>query len=783
MTDVELVQLLRDSLPEDLSSEQIEALRRRMPHCSELRRALSEQLQLEQTLCGALGEVQVSLDWIFAQAASAGAVSGLAKLFGWGSTTALVLAVASVGVLVERRWAALPPPPPVQMAAVVANLPERPRGERVLPPADVARAADVKAIGPAPPAEPEGPVVASPSDALAAPPVQPLPAEPEPAAQETAPPQLQKAAGRANPNRPQEDAGIFTELPGGEFERLEARLEAVEGAHRPVFADGHRLPGLVLGGLATLSGAWPEDAALRVRPAGGQRLQLHLWNGVQGVSLEMYCEPRAGWAAYRTTRRLNAPRPLTRCLVATDGDRYGRCGLGTFDLRLQDVRLLLTRGDVLLLTVPLAARPETIVFEGAGTIRDLALVPCRPLTYDERERTNALGAHRPDQLEWQRELPAGAQWSFLAEGRGELLAEDTAAPAWAAASIPDLGLREVVFELEDPLPGSGVYLGDAAGRPRVQLGFFSDETTGQTSFGWVQPGEMRTTAHTTPGLGPAPLSDLRPWLRLVLAGGTLRCAVSADGTHWSEALEPLPIVDGGLSTAGLYALPGGGTRCLRVRRMEARRLSAIESLAPASLRSQVSGLDSAVDFAAWRQLTLETLPRGVDPEAWRRACAVELLASAMRPDLASAAVLELLRSAISDQAIPLERRLALLNEAALIFDASAPGAVEALLQHYEQLGRAAMNELQARPFSFVRRSLLAAPLWTAQPIDALPPALIRAELSQRTSEGEDGQAAAFCRRIAFFAGDFASRSSPGDGDHAEVRQLISEFEAAESVAD
>ncbi len=39
MTDFELVKLLRDSLPEDLSIEQIEALRRRMPHCAELRRA------------------------------------------------------------------------------------------------------------------------------------------------------------------------------------------------------------------------------------------------------------------------------------------------------------------------------------------------------------------------------------------------------------------------------------------------------------------------------------------------------------------------------------------------------------------------------------------------------------------------------------------------------------------------------------------------------------------------------------------------------------------------
>lgn len=775
MTDLELVKLARDSLPEELSVEQIEALRRRVPHSSELRRALNEHLELEQTLCGAVGEIHVSLDWIFTQAASAGAAGGLARLFGWGSTTALIVAVASVGVLVQRRWRAPPPPPPVQVVnAAVVNQPEMPRGEELLPQAAILPEASINEIGPAPPAEAEGPDVASPSDALAAPPAaQPWPL---PAAQENLRPQAAKVAPAARPNQEPENSGLFTELPGGEFERLEARLEALEGAHRPVFADGQREPGIMLGGLATFNGAWAADSALRVRPAEGQRLQLHLWKGVQGVSLELYSQPRPGWAAYRTTRRLNAPRPLSRSLVATDSDRYLRCGQGTVELRLQDDCLLLTRGDVALLTVPFAATPETIVFEGAGTIRDLALVPCPPLPYEARERTNGLDGSRADQLEWQRELPPGAQWSLLAEGRGELLAEDTAGLAWAAVQIPHLGLREVVFELEDPLPGSGVYLGDGAGRPRLQLGFFSDETTGQTSFGWVQPGEMRTTARTTPGQGPAPLSDLRPWLRLVLAGGTLRCAVSADGAHWSEALEPLPVLDGGLSTAGLYALPGGGTRCLRVRRIEARRLGAIESLAPASLRAQVSGLDNAVDFAAWQQSVFDTLPRGVDIEAWRRACAVELLATATRPDLASTTVLELLRGTMADEAIPIERRLALLNEAALIFDASAPGAANALLQQYERLGRAAMHELAAPPFSFVRRSLLTAPLWTAQTLDALPASLVRAELSQLAARGADGPLNDFRRRVGYFVGDLAANGPAlDDCDHHEIRELLSEF--------
>ncbi len=129
-----------------------------------------------------------------------------------------------------------------------------------------------------------------------------------------------------------------------------------------------------------------------------------------------------------------------------------------------------------------------------------------------------------------------------------------------------------------------------------------------------------------------------------------------------------------------------------------------------------------------------------------------------------------------DEAIPLERRLALLNEAALIFDASAPGAADALLQQYERLGRAAMHEQAAPPFSFVRRSLLAAPLWTARPIDALLASLVRAELSQLGASGADGPLNDFRRRLVYFVGDPAANGPASDAcDHHEVRELLSKF--------
>src|SRR5690348_5620660 len=100
MTDGQLVALVEETPPDELSAEQIALLRRRLPHSSELREALAEQLRLEQTLNAALGAPQVSIDWIIAQAAAGSAATGgIGRLFGWGPATAVVIAIATVGVV------------------------------------------------------------------------------------------------------------------------------------------------------------------------------------------------------------------------------------------------------------------------------------------------------------------------------------------------------------------------------------------------------------------------------------------------------------------------------------------------------------------------------------------------------------------------------------------------------------------------------------------------------------------------------------------------------------
>ena len=55
MTDAELVRILEEKTPEDLSADEIEQIRGRLPRSPELARVLAGRLNLEGSLAGVLG--------------------------------------------------------------------------------------------------------------------------------------------------------------------------------------------------------------------------------------------------------------------------------------------------------------------------------------------------------------------------------------------------------------------------------------------------------------------------------------------------------------------------------------------------------------------------------------------------------------------------------------------------------------------------------------------------------------------------------------------------------
>ncbi|HEV3415534.1 MAG TPA: hypothetical protein VG056_01920, partial [Pirellulales bacterium] len=95
MTDNEIISLVESKLPQELSLEEIDLIRRRMRASPTVRRALAAQLELDQYLAGLIGKIDLSPDAIFS---SAGRSSRFGKpsILSWLGWTACILMMGFV---------------------------------------------------------------------------------------------------------------------------------------------------------------------------------------------------------------------------------------------------------------------------------------------------------------------------------------------------------------------------------------------------------------------------------------------------------------------------------------------------------------------------------------------------------------------------------------------------------------------------------------------------------------------------------------------------------------
>jgi outer membrane protein assembly factor BamB/tetratricopeptide (TPR) repeat protein len=486
--------------------------------------------------------------------------------------------------------------------------------------------------------------------------------------------------------------------------------------------------------------------------------KFHFWNGHEGVTLWHYAYPPA-WVAYKTTReKPQQPRPARFALAATDNHRWSRSGGGRFELRYADGYLRMSRGDLLVLAVPLAAPPQEIYLDGRATLRSLAIDHCQPLPLAADMRPTLVKIERPAEADWKSDLPAGAKLTPLADGAVELTADKTTMPAHAWLPLAKTGLCEAIFELDQPEPGSGIFLGDAQGKPLHVLRFFRESRSGATSFGFVSPGDSRTESNHDLAQHPTPLALKRQWLRLVLGCGTLKCWTSADGKQWSQAIAPVQSVKGlaPFQSIGLSCVKTDQPRRLRLSGFELRSLPAIERLAPADLLEKALALtgEDDLDMAAWLRNVIDNQPADVLPQPWRRACAVRSLAAGVGVKLGSGLILGLIDEALEESS-PVAERLQLLEELALIAP-TGDGAefremALALAQRYQRLGRHLLNEGEDRPYTAIARALRQTPIATEVALPLMPESLVRYELLLLAQLDRWDEAVELANRIGFWS--------------------------------
>jgi len=357
-------------------------------------------------------------------------------------------------------------------------------------------------------------------------------------------------------------------------------------------------------GLFRLTPPWSDGDALRFSFVESGGFRFHLWNGQQGVTLALYQHHHQTWAAYAATREGNEPKPKELILQATDGGRYRRCGVGTLVVHHRDGNLVLTRGDVTLLSVPFRGPPAEVYLDIADhvKVRGLAMLRSPGVPAAPGPRPVVFRSDKPAELAWTFQPPEGLFWNKLPDGRMELFAGEKSPAAQAGVRLVKPGLYEFVFVVEDPDPCAGIYLGNEEGKQLCRLAFFEHKQTKRTMFGPLNPGDNWTVERWADAANqPAPFVGSRQWFRLTVGGGVAKVWTSGDGVHWSPPAPTAETLEGACTQVGLYCLATPRKRAIKLARIEVRRLETLMALAPETIgdRVDVGPLVKAGDVPAW----------------------------------------------------------------------------------------------------------------------------------------------------------------------------------------
>lgn len=754
MTDHELIQLVQQKAPQELTSEELDLVRARMHHSAALCEALQDQVAFEQFLGERLGQVQVSVEGIYAQAGQRLPRGGRsAGLLGW--IFGIGLCVVGVGALV---WI----------------------GQR---PEEIAERADYTGAGPAPndPAkgdtsgERNGPreTAATKSDVAAddgnpgLKPVTPRDSDPEVdiAVENTSPtktsvvrprvewPELESNPAAARPATEVAFDDFAVDARGLNQNELLRWLAPVPGHNHRVF-EAQRANLRVAGfeGLLRWKAPWPADAVVRFSLFEFDGFAMYLWNGNEGVALHYYQHPRPCWAAYEISRSEGEPRPLAFRLVATDNDRYDRTGQGPVELRQQGGDLVLSRGDIRLLTAPLAAPPREVYFDHKATLRSITMYRGSAFP-DEAPASaeNILATSVPAELAWNSKVPAGT--ALIPSGIGHVRLSATADSTIARSSVPlpRAGLFEVLAEIEDPTPGSGIYLGDDQGRPLYAVGYLRDQRTGQTVLSNLKPDTSRFEETFNHSLQRVPYAPRTHWVKLIAGSGTVKCWISPDGRYWSRALDPQRSLRGAYSQIGLISFKTGQPRAITLRSLQVRELTGLSELTTPELAARVPSevLQQDRSYPKWLSRVVESQPQEVAPEDWIRACAVRTLAAVPASPVGNLLLQGLLDYNLRRSASA-ERRLTTLAQAALLFDSWEPAECFRLTKYFDKLATRLHREGERRLFSTTMERLATAPIWTTANFQTMPETQVRWELLELVYRDLWQETAAFCRRIRFW---------------------------------
>jgi len=724
MTDDELIELIESKTPEELSVDEIDELRLRLPVSAKLQDALAGRLEMEQYLTNVLGEIQLDVDKILARASQEPDKKPRSPLALWGWVASVLLVGAIVTWLVVRSR-------PHGGIQEIANAENRVPGENDHLAGDKSAPKDSAAEQLAKLQVPRAKVV-DPAEIAAM-----SASDPKGTLAELA---------KRDPWEP-EVPWAEQPVPGPEslFEELDQKTPApLEAELRRWFADVQGKPKSIgttsislenwgwFDGLMKLKAPWIEGVSFRIASTDFNNLRIHFWSGSEGVTLSLADVTGRQWSGYATSRKDNNPRPTEYLLTSRDEGRFWRTNLTSpvcLELRYEHGKVTLSRGDVHLLSVPLARQPDEVYFDGRAAVRYLAMVKSAPLPPEPVQNPIVRDVPGPAELVWNEKLAEGFKVTKHSDGSLELTGKASQGVATIWTQLPVLGMSDLILELDSVTARTGLFFGNAEGKPTSTIGFAKDNRLGLLGIGkavsvgqWISDQDIESNT-----LGPYVRSKLL--VKMSIAGGATRVATSVDGVHWGRPFSPF-WGDHGRTyvTLGLYCQGGQAATSIKLKRMTYRAPQLLMALAAPELLEKVPQQAGTIEYGPWLQAVYETRPVGVELAAWRKACALATLARGTWATLGNSILEGLIDEALADIDDP-AKRLQLLDEA-FPFVCVMEDTSLALrwLRKYEQVGWRAYQQGESRPFSLVVPRELSAPLGTRLPFTWFPDSLARAEI-------------------------------------------------------
>lgn len=772
MSDEWVISLIDEKSPEELTATEIALLRERAKSSPAVRRALAERLQLEQALYTALSSPAVSGSEIIGAARRA----RRQRLVSIAAGLVLLVAGTTFAWLAIEGKQRVPPRPAVQPQARAVPI--------VAPKSDDASLRPNGAIAPVEALRPNAAEVA----AQPTPPVeQPQAAWPTLADDAPVVPFADSAFQPIGSSIPGYE--VSDEFPPSELKRWIGEVPGLpfnvsEGQWR-----NRRFAGF--DGVARLLPAWRDDAVLRIAVFDTNEFALHLWNGTAGRTLRFYPHQRPQLlAAYATTREPQNPTPKTYQLLSTDGGTYSRANAGAIELRHQAGQLVVTRGAVPLLVVPMTEPPAEVFVEAKTRFRTLTMHRGEPASLPPSiEHRELLAESLPQEAAWlvSQEVPASVEH---AADRVTLAAPEKASEprqlCWAGVPLPDgarSGLCEAIFRLEALSPGTGIYLGDAQGRPIHTLFASEDERAGAPvlSYGWTSSDgrmpEPRWRWDLDPQRELAPAAGPGTWVKVLVGPGGLKASFSGDGVHWGPAARsPERAVRGMFASVGMFAVADGKPRTIAVSQVQVRELSGIVVVADAALRARVPAFDQPAPErpADWLMWASASRPDDVPNDVWLQACSVETLAREASDSVSRFVLRGLIADAVhSDRSV--EQTLAFLHDAALLLDLWNDSARELATAYEDLTRRISANRGEpaeiGRQLLAVEQAYLASPIWTESRMWAVPPALARDLAAAAAWSVAEGPARAAAQVAAYLAPSHPDGGWSGEEDPGLARLL------------